>query len=67
MTVPDEFQAVVRDAGEEPIVGTAWFSTGELRSAPETVYPEGLADLVERLATDQTSDGSNRLARLDRH
>jgi 8-oxo-dGTP diphosphatase len=44
----EEFEAVVLHPDEEPIVGSAWFSAEELRSSPEAVYPEGVADLVKQ-------------------
>jgi hypothetical protein len=47
---PDEFDAVVIDPGIEPIVGSAWFNAHELRALDETVYPEGLAQLVEEVS-----------------
>lgn len=42
----DEFDAVIHP-DEEPIVGAAWFSADGLRALQETVYPDGIVDLVE--------------------
>ena len=46
---PDEFEARVLHPDEEPIVGSAWHSVGELRALTVDVYPEGLIDLVSDL------------------
>ena len=56
VAVPDEFEAVVVHPGIEPIVGTAWFNADELRSLKESVYPEGLVELVEA-STDAGASG----------
>jgi len=36
------------DLERRALHGTAWWSAEQLRSTAETVYPEGLADLVEQ-------------------
>ena len=44
--------AVTVHPDEEPITGSGWFSLGELRDVAETVYPDGLAQHLERLLHD---------------
>jgi hypothetical protein len=50
--VPAPFEAVTVFPDEEPITGHGWFTIGQLREEPETIYPIGLADHVERLIGD---------------
>jgi len=47
--VPAPFDAVTEFPDEEPITGHGWFSIHALRTEPETIYPIGLADHLERL------------------
>lgn len=49
-----EFDPVVVHPDGEPIVGGAWFGVEELRAAEEVVYPEGLADHLERFRLQGT-------------
>ena len=44
--VTDEDHGVVIEAGQ--IVGHRWWTVEELRRTDETVYPQGLADILER-------------------
>jgi 8-oxo-dGTP pyrophosphatase MutT (NUDIX family) len=50
--VAEAFDAVTVFPDEEPITGSRWFGVDELRLEPETVYPLGLAEHLERLLTD---------------
>jgi len=50
--VTTPFEAVTVFPDEEPITGSGWFTTERLRAEPETVYPLGLADHLERLFLD---------------
>jgi 8-oxo-dGTP pyrophosphatase MutT (NUDIX family) len=50
--VPAAFEAVTVFPDEEPITGSGWFTLDRLRREPETVYPIGLADHLDRLLAD---------------
>jgi 8-oxo-dGTP pyrophosphatase MutT (NUDIX family) len=50
--VAEPFEAVTAHPDEEPIVGSAWFSSQAIRDATEPVYPVGLADQLDALADD---------------
>jgi ADP-ribose pyrophosphatase YjhB (NUDIX family) len=54
--VPASFEAVTVFPDEEPITGHGWFTIDRLRAEPETVYPVGLAGLLERLLADGHGD-----------
>jgi len=55
--VPAAFEAVTVFPDEEPITGSGWFTVNALRDELETVYPVGLADLLDRLLSDGHGDG----------
>lgn len=50
--VPSAFEAVTVHPDEEPIVGSGWFVAEELRALDEAVYPIGLAEHLDQLASD---------------
>jgi 8-oxo-dGTP pyrophosphatase MutT (NUDIX family) len=50
--VPAPFEAITVFPDEEPITGSGWFTTDQLRAEPDPVYPVGLADHLERLLAD---------------
>jgi 8-oxo-dGTP pyrophosphatase MutT (NUDIX family) len=54
--VPHVFDAVTVFPDQEPITGSGWFGVEELRREPESVYPIGLAEHLERfLAAGQST------------
>ena len=55
--VPRSFEAITVFPDEEPITGHGWFTIERLRAEPETVYPIGLADHLERLLADGDENG----------
>ncbi len=51
VSVPGTFDAVTVHPDEEPIVGSAWFRPEELRGLLDVVYPIGLDEHIDRLAS----------------
>lgn len=40
------------------LVDHRWWSAAEIRSSPETIWPLGLADLLDAVAADRVADRS---------
>jgi hypothetical protein len=62
--VPGVFDAVTVFPDQEPITGSGWFGVEELRREPETVYPIGLAEHLERLLAVGPSTDPVHLGRV---